>query len=99
MNQAFISVTGIMDLSKPFCFANAARFENLPQNHLHRFGNIHILLLLNRQIPCKSKSSIGFHYAEPSIPIGTLDIDSTPPAIINSDHPDLIIGCGLINSL
>jgi hypothetical protein len=44
---------------------------------------------LEEQCPKAALGSIS--QAEPSIPIGTLDIDSTPPAIINSDHPDLII--------
>jgi hypothetical protein len=82
-----------MDLSKK-AIAQMQLVLRIYRSHLHRFGNIHILLLLNRQFleEQSAQAALGsISQAEPSIPIGTLDIDSTPPAIINSDHPDLII--------
>jgi hypothetical protein len=84
MNQAInISYRNYRFIKSHFFVPMLLVSERIPQSHRHRFGNTQILSLLSRKFLEEkvSKAASGsITQAEPSSPMGTLDMDSTPPA-------------------
>src|SRR5690606_17489969 len=95
MSKPLRSFIGIMDLwNLLLAQAAAALFWDSTAKLSTSFREYpYLVAIKSAEIPCGTNlpkaASGSITQAEPSMPIGTRDMDSTPPATIKSDHPDL----------